>query len=85
MWPRAIVIGGPTFKQPPEVFLVRRNEFDFPIDQGYLGWNTLAMDGVELHDVNVSLGSWFDEPEVIEFAKKLQSCLDKAYSVRLYV
>ncbi|MGE5944180.1 MAG: non-ribosomal peptide synthetase [Flavobacteriales bacterium] len=62
-----------------DLFKAKNNE-DFIIDRTYLGWNKVALDGVNVHDIPGNHLNIFTQPNVLEFAKTLQKVLDERHA-----
>lgn len=61
-------------------------EFDRPrmelTDNPFFGWETRAIDGVDVYDVPGGHASMIQEPNVRVLAQQLQSCLDRLESLK---
>lgn len=62
-----------------DVFRSKKQTYYMP-DFKYLGWKPFAREGVTVHEVPGDHLEMFVSPNVEEFAKVLQACLDKATS-----
>jgi len=56
------------------------NNQGFIIDRTYLGWNKVALDGVNVHDIPGNHSNMFSYPNVGKFAKSLQNVLDERHA-----
>jgi aspartate racemase len=64
---------------PGKVTLFRANDQAARYDQSSdLGWSTMALGGVDIHEVPGDHLGIFEEPHVQVLAEKLRACIDKA-------
>lgn len=61
-----------------DLFRAQKQMYYLP-DVKELGWRPFAKQGLNIHNIPGDHGSIFMNPDVKEFAKKLQECLDEAY------